>query len=128
VEETPRGQGETILLVEDEPQVLGAGQAMLNHLGYRVLTAPSGSEALDLYHRYPDGIALVLTDMVMPQMGGLELYRALRVQDPHIKVMVMTGYPLEAGGRGLLEQGIVASVQKPLNLSQLAQAVRAVLV
>jgi PAS domain S-box-containing protein len=126
-EEPVHGQGETILLVEDEPQVLGLGSAMLNHLGYRVLTAPSGAEALDLYYCQMEEIALVLTDMVMPQMGGVELFHALRLRDPQVRVMVMTGYPLEEEGRGLLEQGIVAWVQKPLSLGQLSRAVRDVL-
>jgi len=123
-QEMPRGQGETVLVVEDEPQVLGACRAMLEHLGYRVLTAPSGSQALDLYDQHREEIALVLADMVMPQMGGVELFQALRSRDADAKMVVMTGYPL-AGveGRALLQQGIVDWIQKPVDLVHLAQLV-----
>ena len=124
LEETPRGQGETILVVEDEPQVLGVCKAMLEHLGYGVLTALTGSQALDLYERRGEEIALVLADMVMPQTGGVELFQALRVRDPDVRVVVMTGYPLGIEGQKLAAQGIMAWVQKPLDLVQLAQVMR----
>ena len=128
VEEMSRGQGETVLLVEDEPQVLGVCRAMLERLGYRALTAPTGRKALEVYDRHREEIALVLADMVMPQMGGVELFRALRERDPEVRVMIMTGYPLMGvEGRALLEQGIVDWVLKPMDLVQLAQVVKRVL-
>ena len=72
----PRGQGETILLVEDRPEVLDIAKEMLEQLNYRVVTAENGKEALAIYESDPDKISAVLTDMVMPEMGGLELIQA----------------------------------------------------
>jgi PAS domain S-box-containing protein len=127
-EEMPRGHGETVLVVEDEPQVLGVCKAMLEHLGYQVLTAPTGSQALELYDQHGEEIALVLADMMMPQMGGVELYHVLRSRNPEAKVVVMTGYPLMgAEGEALLEQGIVDWMQKPVDFAHLAQSVSRVL-
>jgi two-component system cell cycle sensor histidine kinase/response regulator CckA len=127
-EEMPRGHGETVLVAEDEPQVLGVCKAMLEHLGYRVLAATTGSQALDLYDQHGDEIALVLADMMMPQMGGVELYHEVRSRNPDAKVVVMTGYPLMgAEGKALLEQGIVDWMQKPVDFVQLAQLVSRVL-
>jgi len=127
-EEMPRGHGETVLVAEDEPQVLGVCKAMLEHLGYRVLAAPSGSQALDLYDQYGEEIALVLADMMMPQMGGVELCHAVRSRNPDAKVVVMTGYPLRgAEGIALLEQGIVDWMQKPVDFVRLAQLMSQVL-
>jgi signal transduction histidine kinase/DNA-binding response OmpR family regulator len=124
VEKIPRGRDETILLVEDEAMVLGVIRAMLEDLGYRVLTAADGEEALAVYERHRGQIALVLTDVVMPRMGGVELFQALKAQDRGVKVMMTTGYPLEEEGKQLLTQGIVDWLQKPINPAQLAQAVR----
>jgi PAS domain S-box-containing protein len=118
-----RGCGEIILVVEDEPQVLGVCKAMLEHLGYVVVTASTGLQALDVYKRQGSEIALVLADVVMPQMGGTELCQALWAWDSKVKMVVMTGYPLEEEGQQLLERGIVDWILKPLDLSRLAQVV-----
>jgi two-component system cell cycle sensor histidine kinase/response regulator CckA len=127
-EEMPRGNGEMVLVVEDEPQVLGVCRAMLEHLGYQVLTASSGPLALELYDQHAEEIALVLADMMMPHMGGVELYQKLRLRDPTAKVVVVTGYPLNgADGRALLEQGIVDWMQKPVDFAGLAKLVSHVL-
>ena len=115
-----RGMGESILVVEDEDRVLNVTRGMLEILNYRVFTATNGREALDIYESHADEIALVLTDMVMPDMGGAELLKALRERDSGIPVVVMTGYPL---GDGDLMQEISALVNKPLGLAQVAQVV-----
>ena len=120
-EKNPRGYGETVLLVEDEAAVLKIGKAMLKHLGYRVLTATDGEEALEVYVEHKDQIALVLSDMVMPEMGGTELYRLLRARDPAVKMVVVTGYPLGEGDA--LPHGIVDWINKPFSLEKLAQVV-----
>jgi len=121
------GQGETILLVEDERAVLDVTRAMLEQLGYQVLAVGSGAEALQVYTQHRDEIALVLADLVMPEIGGVELYHALRAQNPNVKMVVMTGYPLGEEEQQLLSQGIIAWVQKPLNITRLAQTVNEVL-
>jgi signal transduction histidine kinase/ActR/RegA family two-component response regulator len=125
--DVPRAHDETILLVEDEPVVLEVCQVMLEHLGYRVLTATNGQQGLAVYSAHQHDIALVLMDMVMPVMGGVQLFHALRELQPSVKAVVMTGYPLEEKGRQLLAEGILAWIQKPLNPLQLAQTIARVL-
>jgi len=119
-----RGSGETILLVEDEELVLSVGQAMLEELGYRVLTARDGWEALAVYEQHRDEIALVVTDMVMPKMGGLELVQALRDRGSQVKAVGVSGYPLAVGWESIKGEDFVAYASKPLQLRELAEVVR----
>ncbi len=119
--------GRTVLLVEDEEVVLEAVRAGLERMGCRVLAAGNGREALALYDRRRDEMDLVLTDMVMPDMGGLELAQALWERDRDLPVVVMSGYPLEEMARQALSQGVLTWVQKPVDLRQLVQVFRKVL-
>ena len=121
----PRGSGQTILLVEDEPEVLVVTQAMLERLGYRVLTAVDGQAALERYEAHADEISLVLSDVVMPKMDGLAMVRALKAENPAIRVVLITGYPSQQGewARDFMAQDVVDWLQKPLSLAQLAQTV-----
>ena len=121
--EIPRGQGETVLVVEDEADVLQVAKGVLEHLNYRVLTATNGQKALTVYDSHRDKISLVLTDMVMPEMGGLEMIEALKERDPEVRAVVMTGYPLGGEGEAQLPQGIAGSLGKPLNIEQVSQVV-----
>jgi len=123
-QETLGGQGETILLVEDEEMVLGVIRTVLERLGYRVLAAADGQEALAVHGRHHDEIALVLMDLVMPGMDGETLLQALRAQNPEVKVVAMTGYPLDGRYEQLLTQEAVSWIKKPLDQSRLAQALR----
>jgi nitrogen-specific signal transduction histidine kinase len=123
----PSGSGEMILLVEDEPSVLEINKTMLEQIGYKVLTSRNGQEALKIYEKYLDRIKLVLTDMVMPEMGGMELFYALKEKNPDVKVIIMTGYPLESESQDLLSKGIVDWIQKPFSLPQLAKLLKKVL-
>ena len=123
-----RGRGETILVVEDEPTVLEMIASMLDELGYHALTARSGKEALAVYSQRRDEISLVLTDIVMPEMDGVEVFRALKRAYPGVKVAAMTGYPLEDEGEDLLSEGFVAWMQKPMDLDALTQIVDKVFV
>jgi len=127
VEEIPKGHGETVLLVEDDPAVLQAGQAMLEHLGYRVLTAQDGREALTVHAQHRGEIDLVISDMVMPGMGGEELFHVLRQRDPLLGVVLITGYPLGEEITRLRAEGIVDWVQKPFMMAELARVVDHVL-
>jgi CheY-like chemotaxis protein len=121
--ETLQGHGEVILLVEDDTDVLEVTQAMLEHLGYRVVTATNGRHALEIYDQYQAEIALVLTDVTMPEMGGIVLAQTLQAKYPAIRVIALTGYPLETESKDLLAQGIVDWLQKPLNRRQLGQTI-----
>ncbi len=115
------GQGETILLVDDERTVLEATTAMLEHMGYRIVTAQNGEKAVAVFEEHKNKIALVLSDMIMPDMDGETLYQRLSAENPHLKMVMMSGYPLGEKGARLLKQGIVAWFQKPISLGQLSQ-------
>jgi CheY-like chemotaxis protein len=117
------GQGETILLVEDDPSVLDITRGMLNHLGYQVVTAMNGQEALTVYADRQDEIALVLSDVVMPDMEGMALFDALKTERPDVKVVMMSGYPLGQKGAELLAQGVMEWFQKPVPLQELARII-----
>jgi len=119
------GSGESVLLVEDEPSVREAIEAMLRHLGYAVTVAASGREALDLYAERGARFSLVLTDVVMPDIDGEALCAKLRALDPGVRIVAMSGYPLGTRGASLLERGVLAWVQKPMAIEQLASVVAA---
>jgi len=118
-----RGEGEIILLAEDEDRVRELGREVLESLGYRVLTAANGREALEVY-RSAERVDLVIADMVMPEMGGKELMEELRKLDPHMKGLIITGYALKEDLRQLKEEGILEVVYKPFDIDTLAQMVR----
>jgi len=118
-----QGHGETILVVEDEPAAREAVADALQSLGYRPLTAANGREALTLYDQYAADVALVLSDLVMPEIDGPELFRLLKQKDPSVKIIAMTGYPLKARDQEPWGQEIVDWLQKPLNVELLGEAV-----
>jgi two-component system cell cycle sensor histidine kinase/response regulator CckA len=125
------GRGEVILFVEDGERVREAGQRVLESLGYRVLTASNGREALSLYRAAEEThlgqgqeIDLVLTDMVMPEMGGKDLIRELRRINAGVKILAITGHTMREDMLELREQGLVEVVYKPLDGSRLGEAVR----
>ncbi len=120
---TPRGQGETLLLVEDSDKLRDAGRGMLESLGYRVLSAANGRDALALYEAR-GGVALVITDLVMPEMGGKELVQELRRLDPNVKALGLTGYATEDMTSELSEAGFLEVIHKPFQVGALARAIR----
>jgi len=95
LEECSVRRGQTILLVEDEYSVLIAGRALLERLDYTVMTATNGSDALGVYQCHQDEIALVLSDVRMPEMDGPELYAALRRINPAVKALLMSAHHVE---------------------------------
>jgi CheY-like chemotaxis protein len=92
-----------------------------------VLIASNGREALDMIDKENSTIDLVLSDLVMPEMGGVELYQQLLERNGEAKIVFMTGYPLGTGTRELLDQKEVTWLQKPLRSNMLAQKIRDVL-
>ncbi|MCJ7738102.1 MAG: PAS domain S-box protein [Anaerolineae bacterium] len=117
-----QGQGETILLVEDHEKLREAGQSVLESLGYRVLTAASGREALMVYEA-EGGVDLVLTDLVMPEMGGKELVLEIRSKDPSLKAVGITGYAVEEVADELRGAGFLDVIYKPFEVETLAQVI-----
>ncbi len=123
---TLRGS-ETILLVEDEEAVRVVARGILKRQGYRVIEARNGGEALLLCEKHPGVIHLLLSDVVMPQMGGPELARRLAKGRPAMKILCMSGYTDDAVVRhGALQAGI-AFIQKPITPDTLTRKVREVL-
>ncbi len=121
-DDLPLGHGETILVVEDNPVTRTAVVTALLALQYRALEATNGKEALAILAQRPTEVALVLSDLVMPEMGGKALAAALRQQTPPVRMVVMSGHPLGVEVENLRELGIVAWVQKPPDLQELATA------
>ena len=120
-EEGPGGQGTTILLVDDEWVVLEVGKEMLESLGYAVFTARSGKEALQLYEQQREEIDLVILDLVLPEMGGAEIFDQLKQIDPNVKVLLSTGYGIVGEAGKLLNRGCEGFIQKPFRIDQLAR-------
>jgi len=120
------GREETILLVEDEKRLREVGRDALESLGYRVLTAVNGKEALKIY-RAAEQVMLVVTDMIMPEMGGKRLLQKLKQINPHVKVLAITGYAMQEDKKTLKELGFLDVVRKPFNTETLAQVIRQVL-
>jgi len=120
-EEGQGGQGTTILLVDDEWVVLEVGKEMLESLGYAVFTARSGKEALQLYEQQREEIDLVILDLVLPEMGGAEIFDQLKQIDPNVKVLLSTGYGIEGEAGKLLNRGCEGFIQKPFRIDQLAR-------
>jgi PAS domain S-box-containing protein len=119
----PRGS-ETILLVEDEPSVRGVVARTLREQGYEVMEAADGREALSLARRRPGPIHLLLSDVVMPQMGGVELAERLREERPDTRLMLVSGYHERAAlGAPALPRGS-AFLQKPFRRETLVREVR----
>jgi len=120
----PEGHGETVLLVEDDLSILAMGKAMLERLGYAILTAGDTNQALDLAKVHGGPIHLLMTDVVMPQMSGKDLALQMRTLNPEIKVLFMSGYTTNIiAHRGILDEA-VHFIQKPFSMKNLASKVR----
>ncbi len=122
--QVPRGSGETLLLVEDDPMILELGERLLEKLGYRVLTARNGREAVDLYARHRQEIRLILLDAVMPEMSGEHTLRQLRALDPQVRILVMTGYSSRDQLKDFPWEATDGFLLKPYDLHALAGAIR----
>lgn len=118
---------ETILLVDDETFIIDVGEMMLKGLGYTILTANSGSIAVDIFKEKKDSIDLVVLDLVMPDMGGEAVFHEIRKINPEIKVMFASGHYVSDQTRALLEAGSSDFLQKPFNIRQLSGKIRCIL-
>jgi two-component system, cell cycle sensor histidine kinase and response regulator CckA len=119
----PKGQSETILVVEDNETICNLVKRKLSKLNYNVITATNGLDALKIYEDRQDEIKLVITDLVMPGMGGLELSKNLMSKTPPVKIIAMTGYPLGSKRKDLTDAGIIECIQKPFSSRVLVQAI-----
>jgi two-component system cell cycle sensor histidine kinase/response regulator CckA len=124
--EMSRGTG-TILLIDDEKMILDVGCELLEELGYRVLHALSGPEALEIFQKNSTKIDLVIMDMIMPGMSGGETFDRLRNINQNIKVLLSSGYSLNGQATKILRRGCDGFIQKPFDLNQLAEKIGSII-
>jgi len=118
---------ETVLLVDDENMILDVGEGMLKEMGYKVLLAGGGKEAVEVYRKHKDHISLVILDMIMPDIGGGDVYDRLKEVNPDIKVLLSTGYSIDGQATEILERGCDGFIQKPFNMKELSEKIREIL-
>ncbi|MBM2844630.1 MAG: domain S-box [Anaerolineales bacterium] len=122
-----QGNGETILVVEDDEAARNALGETLLRMNYNIVLAEDGARALELFTAARDRIALVISDVVMPRIGGMELFRELRKLNPEVRALLVTGYPLGRDTRELLEAGKAGWIQKPFDSRTLGTRIRLML-
>ena len=118
---------ETVLLVDDEETIVSVGREMLQALGYSVITASGGLEAIEIYRSRNRAIDLVILDMIMPDLEGGKTLDALKEIDPGVKVILSSGYSLNNEAEAIMQRGCEAFMQKPFNVYALSQTVRDVI-
>ncbi len=123
----PAGNGETVLVVDDEVAIVELTEHILTNYNYRVIAAKSPSEALHWAESHPGEIDLLVTDMIMPEMNGYDLSQRLKALDPALKCLYMSGYAADVvSGRGLLGKG-AQFIQKPWNTRDFVASVKSAL-
>lgn len=123
----PHGQGETLLLVEDEPILRESMADLLMQWNYKVVKAANGQQALDILAAGAEPVALVLTDVVMPVLGGIGMLKQMRQRGMTTPVVIITGHPLRDELEGLRQLGLAAWLNKPPSTTQLAHTLAQVL-
>lgn len=123
----PHGNGELILMVDDEPSVLTIAGIVLGLNGYRLLTAGNAIEAAVIFERQKEEIAAVIVDLAMPGMDGMALSRVLIGMVPCVKIIVSSGHTTPAKELELQRMGVQAFLPKPYNVSQLLALVHRVI-
>lgn len=118
------GDGEMILVVEDDAVARQAMCDLLEAYNYHVLVASNGLEALKNYSQHGEKVALVVSDIVMPEMGGVDLYYSLQEQWPQVKMLFVTGHPLRERDQDLLERGDVHWLQKPYSIQSFHETIQ----
>ena len=118
------GGSETILIVDDHETIWDFLIDVLQKLGYCVLLAENGLDAVEIYRENPREIDLVLLDMVMPKCGGHQAFYQLRAIDPDVKVLLSSGFVSEEEVHDLLQQGACGFLPKPHRLPAVAKAIR----
>jgi PAS domain S-box-containing protein len=118
---------EAVLLVDDEDIIVDIGKKNLEKLGYKVITARNGKEAVELYKKSKGNIDIVVLDMIMPEMGGGETYDRLKEINPDVKVILSSGYSIEGQASEILKRGCDGFIQKPFRMKQLSSKINEVL-
>ncbi|MCX5855101.1 MAG: PAS domain S-box protein, partial [Deltaproteobacteria bacterium] len=121
-----KGKG-TILLVDDEETINEVSREILETLGYRVLVARGGWEAIEVYKTSGRDIDLVILDMIMPGLGGRETFDILKGINPDIRVILSSGYSIDGHTKAIMEWGVHAFIQKPFRIEEFSDKIRTVL-
>ncbi len=121
-----KGSG-TILLIDDEKMILEVGRELLEELGYTVLPAMSGQEAIDVFQKEQDKIDLIIMDMIMPGMSGSETFDRLKEINPDVKILLSSGYSVDGQASKILRRGCDGFIQKPFNMNQLAEKIQKIM-
>ncbi|WP_161957593.1 CHASE domain-containing protein [Mariprofundus sp. EBB-1] len=119
----PHGAGETVLLADDDPSLLDTGKELLESLGYRVLTAEDGLQAVDVFKAHKGEVSLVITDIMMPRLGGAEAAKLIHEIDPEIKIIFATGYSKDEERIAHLDSN-VPILHKPYNINDFSRIIR----
>ncbi len=118
---------ETILLVDDEEEIVNVGKNFLEKLGYKPLIARNGLEAVEIFRTYQDQISLIVLDLIMPKMDGKQAFIMIKDIKPDAKILISTGYTVDDKIEGFLNQGCHGFIQKPFSLNEFARALRKIL-
>ncbi|UCG99961.1 MAG: PAS domain S-box protein [Deltaproteobacteria bacterium] len=124
--EVSRGKG-TVLLIDDEDMIIDVGSQILKKMGYELLLARGGKEAIQLYKENKDKIDIVILDMIMPDMGGGETYDRMKEINPDIKVLLSSGYSIDGQATQILKRGCNGFIQKPFDIKELSNKIREIL-
>jgi len=118
---------EQLLIVDDEERILKVGREICKSLGYIVITVNSGKEAIKVYREKKDTIDLVILDMIMPEMNGLETFLELKKLNPEIKALLSTGYSIDEKALEMLRQGCKGYILKPYNVIDFSRKLREII-
>lgn len=118
---------ETILLVDDEVIIADVASEMLESLGYKVLVAYNGQDAVDTFSKEKEHVDLVILDIVMPGMNGSKTFDCLKKEDPDVKVLLSSGYSLSGEASSLMAKGCLGFIQKPYDVIKFSQKIREIL-
>jgi len=124
--DTLRGT-ETVLFVDDEDMIIEVAEELFEQLGYKVLTAGNGREAIETYEKNKERIDMVLLDMIMPDMSGGETYDKLKEINPDIKVLLASGYSMNGTATEIMDRGCNGFIQKPFKMKEFSQKLREIL-
>jgi two-component system, cell cycle sensor histidine kinase and response regulator CckA len=123
---TQKGR-QTVLIIDDDQMVLETSTALLTCLGYTVLSAVSGEDALERYADKLDSIDLAIIDMVMPGMDGGQCHARIRAINPDIKTILCSGYSMDCSMQAIMDQGCNGFLPKPFSLGQVKAILRQVM-
>jgi len=107
--------------------IINVGKDMLREMGYKVLVARSGEEAIEAYRKHKDIIDLAIVDMIMPRMDGGEVYDKMKEVNPDVRVLLASGYSINGQATKILERGCNGFIQKPFSINALSQKIKEIL-